>query len=603
MKKQILLFLIFMLAILTAHAVSISVSIPDGNPHVGDRFYIVVKVSGSTTPPSVPKSVPGAKILFPWQSKVEQSVSMDARGTRSSLKCEYTLTLRAMDKGTYTFGPVIVDGVKSKVLRYKIIEGNGGRGGNAPVTAQGGSPDDPSAMTSSSTGPRFIGRGDDNLFMVASISKTTAYEQEALVYTVKLYSSYSNIRFLGATASPKFDGFVLEEDNPKVESLHFETYKGKSYAAATIARYVIFPQMKGQLRIQGNKYTVTVESRANYYDPFWGNMSFGTPVQLSVQPNDLVINVRPLPTPQPAGFSGAVGKFSIISSLPNRKLATNQASQLIYTVSGAGNLKYITMPDLEKIFPPELEVYSPTTTVNANSNGSTLTGNVKFDYSIMPQEEGDFKIPAVEFVYFNPATGQYEKATAQGYNVTVVKGKASSKSQTRHKLKLQSELMSYGAPLSHEHGLFVGTFLYWLCYIILALGVAIFIPLRINWMRRHADTVALNSARANKLAARKLKKARACLKRGDREPFFDEILAALWGYASDKLKMPGSELNRDNIRDKLTQHGVSQETSDNFIAVIDECEFAKYATGAISMESAYDKASELIKSIDNSFKK
>ena len=58
--------------------------------------------------------------------------------------------------------------------------------------------------------PKFIGKGDGNLFLRASVSSSTAYEQQALVYTVKLYTTYDAIKFVGATAAPKFDGFVVE---------------------------------------------------------------------------------------------------------------------------------------------------------------------------------------------------------------------------------------------------------------------------------------------------------------------------------------------------------------------------------------------------------
>ena len=597
MRKLFAILLMLMLAIGETGAVSVHARISKSKIGVGEVFHIIVNVEGTQESPSVPKTVKGAKILYHWQIKTESSFSMENGRTSSSVKGEYTLTLRAMEKGSYSFGPVIVGGKKSNVVNYSIVEGK------TPSQPQPQASPDPAggAAQPQQSGPRFIGKGDDNLFMVASLSKSSAYEQEALVYTVKLYSSYSGIRFLGATESPKFDGFVLEDANPKIESLHYETYKGKSYACAVVARYIIFPQMKGKLRIVGNKYTVTVESRSNYYDPYFQHMSFGRAIQLSVQPNDLVVDVRPLPQPQPTGFSGGVGKFTLSAQLPNSHLATNQGAQIIYTIKGSGNIKYVTMPDLNTLYPPELEVYTPTSTVSAGVSGSTVAGQVKFDYSIMPQEPGKYRIPAVNLIYFNPESGRYETARCQGFSVDVVKGKA-SKSQTRRNLRLDSELMSYSAPLEKEHHPFAGSLPYWLCYIIPFLAVAILIPLRFRWMRIHADTVSLAARRANKLAARKLRKAAACLKANDRERFFDEILAALWGYAADKLRMPGSELNRDNVRGKLAANGVPDDEIDRFLNLIDQSEFAKYATGVVSMKDTYLLASEIIKNIDNSFK-
>ena len=212
--------------------------------------------------------------------------------------------------------------------------------------------------------PKFIGKGDGNLFLKASVSKSSAYEQEALVYTVKLYTTYDAIKFIGASAAPKFDGFVVEESKAISSQLNYETYNGKTYATAVIARYIIFPQMTGSLKVTGNTYTVAVDQREYYHDPFFGSMSYSTPLQLNVTPNDLSVDVRPLPVPKPADFSGGVGKFSISSSLKSSEFKTNQAAAIVYTVTGSGNLKYVQLPDLQSIYPSEIEIYIPSTKQN-----------------------------------------------------------------------------------------------------------------------------------------------------------------------------------------------------------------------------------------------
>ena len=75
------------------------------------------------------------------------------------------------------------------------------------------------------------------------------------MYTVKLYTTYEAIKFIGATAAPKFEGFVVEESKDISQSLTYETVGGKTYATAVIARYIIFPQMDGKLKVKGNTYT------------------------------------------------------------------------------------------------------------------------------------------------------------------------------------------------------------------------------------------------------------------------------------------------------------------------------------------------------------
>ncbi|MDE5796590.1 MAG: BatD family protein, partial [Muribaculaceae bacterium] len=400
-------------------------------------------------------------------------------------------------------------------------------------------------------GPKFIGKGDGNLYLRASVSKSRAYQQEALVYTVKLYTTYDAIKFIGATAAPKFDGFVVEESKDISSSLTYETVNGKTYATAIIARYIIFPQLTGDLKVTGNTYTVSVDEREYYHDPFWGNMSVAKPLQLNVTPNDLTVTSLALPSPQPADFSGAVGTFSITSDLPAAKYESNHASSIVYTVTGTGNIKYVKLPELNDIYPKELEVFTPTADVETTVGSSNVSGKVKFDYSFMPLETGTFQIPAVRFVYFNPSTGRYEHSEAKGYTISVGKGAASAMSQTTSNLAFGQDLMPVGR-LAKEHGLYVRSLWYWLLLYVLPLAVLVTLALVYrNYIKTHADMSAVRSRRASKMAQRRLKKAGICMRKGEREQFYDEMLFALWGYLSDKLSIPVSQLTRQNIQQNL----------------------------------------------------
>lgn len=568
---------------------------------VGDVFYIYIEVTDLRDRPSVPSSVPGAKILyFDHTAQMSQMTSVNGN-VRQSTSDTWTVTLKAQKEGTFSFGPVSVGGVKSNVLRYTIGKQGSSGGGREPSRQQ------PSAATDDdSSKPKFIGKGDGNLFMRASVSETNVYEQQALVYTVKLYTTYDAIKFIGATAAPKFDGFVVEESKAISNSLSYETYNGKSYATAVIARYIIFPQMTGQLKVVGNTYTVSVDQREYYHDPFWGNMAVSSPLQLNVSPNDLVVNVRPLPAPKPADFSGGVGKFTLSSQLKSKDFKTNQAASIEYIVTGTGNLKYVQLPDLSTLYPAQLEVYTPTTDVKANVGSSNVSGSVSFDFSFMPLEEGTFKIPSIRLVYFNPETGKYETSESKGYDITVGKGKSSGKSQTNSRLRFDPELQDVDASdLSLVHIPYIYKWVYWLWFILPFAMLSISGIVYRNYMKSHADLAAFNSRRANKLAGRRLRKAYANMKKGNVEAFYDELLIALWGYLGDKLKMPTSELMRDNIKAVLDRNGIPEEQTARLLETLDNCEYVKYSpdSGKASMKKSYDEAIDVINSLERSFKK
>ena len=383
-----------------------------------------------------------------------------------------------------------------------------------------------------------------------------------------------------------------------------ETYQGKTYATAIIARYIIFPQMAGDLKVIGNKYTVSVDEREYYHDPFWGSMSVAKPLQLNVTPNDLTVSVKALPTPVPADFSGGVGQFSISSELPSQNFMSNQAASIVYNVSGTGNLKYVKLPDLNALYPPQLEVYSPTPEVNATVGKSNVSGTARFDYSFMPLEAGTYEIPSVSLVYFNPQTGKYETSVAKGYTVNVGKGKGSERSQTKGKLSFNSDLMPVGDNLSMTHVPYVERFAYWLLYllpILLLLGAVTYYR---AYLKANADFLAVKSRQASKVARRRLKKAALCIRKNMVDEFYDEMLSALWGYLGDKLKMPTSELNRQNVSATMENAGVPAEDIEKLILLIDDCEFAKYAPASTKadMQPVYDRGAAIINDLESAFK-
>lgn len=585
--------------------ISVSTRTGGDDIEVGEQFYLYLKLDNVDAEPSAPE-VPGAVVkYFTLSSESSSMSSVNGKVTRSHSRT-YVATCAATKEGNYSIGPLSIDGVNSNKASYTIVKEGSGTLSKMQQRQQrqqqsqqyaGQDQDEDSGQS----GPKFIGKGNEKLFLKASVSKSSAYEQEALVYTVKLYSSYAPIKFIGATEAPKFDGFVVEESDETSRSLVYETYNGHEYATAVIARYIIFPQMTGKLTIKGNTYTVSTDEQEYYDDPYFRMLTVRKPVQLSVTPNDLVIDVKPLPTPQPADFSGGVGKFSISSSLPSASLKTNQPASIVYEVKGSGNLKYIKLPDLNNIYPKQLEVFSPTAEVNAAPKGMTVTGSVKFDYSFTPLELGRYEIPQVSLVYFDPSTGTYERSVAKGYTVEVDKGATSEKSQTKNRLKFNEDLMPVGS-LHKDFVPYVYHFVFWLWFIIPLIALVVVVYIYRRHLKSAADIVGTRMRKAGKVAAKRLKKAAACMNAGDREKFYDEMLVALWGYVSAKLNIPTSELNRQNVAERLEAAGATPETVEQLVGVLDDCEFAKYAPGSgeDELKAVYRRGADVIGALEDS---
>lgn len=570
--RYIIIFLLIPIIGFGAPKIRITTDAPGNKIEVGETFHITIEAidcKGSISNPELP---PGVKKVYHTTSQMETTSVVNGI-TEHSVTTSLILTCKGMTPGTYKYGPVIINGIKSNVISYQVVNARTGSNNNQ----NGASSSTANSSTSQfdpNSGPLFVGKGNEEMFLRANVNKTSAYEQEAIEYTVKLYTSYDNIKFLGAAAAPKFDGFVIEESKDISNSLSLETMNGKNYKTAIIARYIIFPQKSGKLKVQGNTYTVSTDAKQYYDDPYFQTMTVRYPIQLNVTPNDIVIDVKALPQPIPDNFIGGVGNFSITSSLASSQLTTNAASTITYKIEGTGNVKYLKMPDLGKFFPKSIEVYTPDVSVDVKVGSSNVSGYSKFDFSIVPQEAGDFVIPALELTYFDPSEGQYKKLITQSYDINVTKGTTSAKSQQA--LTFNNNLLPDGKPKQDLGRPYVNSWLYWLWFIIPSLIFTISLIFYRKYLKDHEDLTLLRSKKANKMALKRLSKAYQCIKNHQEEQFYDEMLSALWGYIGDKLKMPTSELNRSNVGEEFEAHGVKESTFKPILNLIDECEYAKY---------------------------
>lgn len=610
--RLLLLLLLFIPLDIFGGSVKITSNAPNGKVEVGRTFNIIIEAincpGGKMDIPSMPQ---GVKKVYPSDQVIQSYSTSNINGSSQSMSStKLILTFKAETPGSYKFGPVSVGGVSSNSISYQVVPPGQGGGGfdpntqsNAPSTQNNTGSFDPSTYNPKS-GPIFVGKGNEEMFLRAQVNKTTVYEQEAIEYVVRLYSSYDYIKFMGAAASPKFEGFVIEEytDNQPIK-LTREIVNGKQYVSGIIARYIIFPQKSGRLKILGNTYTVNTDAKKYYHDPLWGGMVDKYNVQLNVTPNDVEINVKPLPTPVPANFFGGVGQFRLQASMPTTNLTTNTPGQLVFTISGTGNIKYLNMPDINSLMPASLELFAPQNTVDATVGISNVNGTSKFEYSILPRETGDFKIPPIELSYFDPSDGQYKTLSSQPFNIKVAMGESSSKSQKA--LSFDPNLLPVDNLTLKPDTPYVDSWLYWLWYGIPVLIFVFAFSRYRKYLKEHEDLTLLRSKKANKMALKRLSKAYQCIRNHQEEQFYDEMLAALWGYLGDKLKMPTSELNRSNVGQEFKKHGVKEATFMPIINLIDECEYAKYTPVErdANMRQLYTDAVDTLAKVENEYDK
>ena len=96
--------------------------------------------------------------------------------------------------------------------------------------------------------------------------------------------------------------------------------------------------------------------------------------------------------------------------------------------------------------------------------------------------------------------------------------------------------------------------------------------IRREQVKRNADMASVRNRKAAKTATKRLKIASSYLRKEPKDKFYEEILKSLYGYLSDKLGIPASDLTRNNASDSK-EKGISDETI-SLPSIIDKCEFA-----------------------------
>jgi hypothetical protein len=121
--------------------------------------------------------------------------------------------------------------------------------------------------------------------------------------------------------------------------------------------------------------------------------------------------------------------------------------------------------------------------------------------------------------------------------------------------------------------------------------------------RRRENIGEYRVKEAGSAAGKRLKIAKALLLKGDKNAFYEEIYRALYGYLSDKLRLPVAELNRQKIKDLLVLSKVPDDITDRLLNTLDSCEFARFAPGAESgMNDIFEDASRIIRETENLLK-
>lgn len=585
---RLLLFISLLLIQIIGYAQNLDVSVSKQTVAVGERFTLEYKTENagaSFTPPAM-KNV---RVLS-GPNMSESSVNINGRRSRS-FTVSYVLS--AKQEGECVIGPATLktkkESFSSNPVTIKVTKAAVKKG----QTSGGG--------TTSSTEKDF----SSTLFIKLFVDNKTPYVGEQIVATYKIYMS-ENVVDYSATA-PVYNGFFSQNiDLQNNNEVSREYINNRQFTVATLKKVLLTPQKTGELDVDA----LEMELRVRVQDKSRGRGFFGfgsyKDVPVTVLSNKEKITVKALPkNGQPANFDGAVGKFSLKVNVDRNELKANEAVTLTVSFSGAGNIELLSDPKID--FPNDFEVYEPKVRKNINHSAGGSSGKKTFEYVVIPRFGGQFELPPVTLSYFDPKGEKYVELKSDPIKLNVAKGAANSEASVYNPANKEDVqiigkdirfIQTDNSNLARRESYFFKSTRYYLgLFALFFLGVGIWVFN--SFLRKRLQDSGLTSRKAGSIAKKHLAHATK-IKSGENNAFYEAISKALFGYLSDKLSLPLSELNREKIESELKAKNVNETLVTQLSKALDECEMVRFAPGIVrGKDEMLATSKEIIEKLEN----
>jgi hypothetical protein len=516
-----------------------------------------------------------------------QSVSNSwINGVRTFSKT-YSYFLTPEKKGNYTIGQasIEIDGDIYKTLPVKVQV--------TEAVESSLSPGSPSSVV------------DDDIELSIEISKSNPYLNEPISVEFKLlFNPKINVTNLGEIDNPEFKNFWSQ--NIKIPRLEIKStsYKGQRYNYVTWKKALLFPQKAGDLELLPLTLDVTIDVPTNRRD-FFGNTIY-TQTSKKVASRKRIIKVKNFPeNGKPESFNGAVGNFDISLNSSKSQLKATESFQLEFKVNGNGNLKLFSLPEI--IVPSSLEKYAPEFKEKINTSLSGMNGEISNVYTIVPQYQGKYPIPPVEFSFFNPKTEQYVTLYSNERIVDVLDGPTKlSESNVQASnpvsnsitstdqfnfIKLSSDFIQINRKNIIDSKKILFT-LFLIPIIILVLAIIYF-----NLRNKKVSENILKSRDADLLARQYLNNAKIDM--NNKDSFYASLENALFNFIKSKYLIEREDFSKDRLKSILEKDKISDNIIEDLIDIINSCELARYTpTTPEGMDQDYEKAVKVISNFD-----
>jgi len=490
-----------------------------------------------------------------------QSIKTSYLNGEQSFSKTFSYFLKPLKKGKLVIyqATITIDGQEYKSLPVEVNVTNSVKGAN-----------------SNSDDEYF---DDDNIELIASVSKSSPYINEPITIVYKLYyKSPINVSNANESEAPKYKDFFTQNIKIPQLKVNRETYKGQIYNVVDWRKVVLYPQRDGNLEISPLSLNLVLDFPTNKRD-FFGNIIYDQASKI-ITTGSKIITVRKLPdNGKPKNFSGAVGQFEFDIILNKNSLKASESFQAKVKVTGQGNLKLFDLPNL--MVPASMELYEPERKENVKTNLSGMSGTIENIYTIVPKYQGKFPIQELEFSYFDPLEKTYKTLKSQKLNIDVFEGPTLSSNSNENIVLTVSESFKF---IKKENNFtrinkeqFSNTSTFYILLSIPLLSLLSFIIFYSLPKRRELN----NYEKIKKVYKQiKINLNNAEKSIGNKDKFYDLVEKAIYNCLKARFSIETNKLNKESIKKQMILDGISVDKIEIILKLVESCERARYSNSS-----------------------
>lgn len=241
-----------------------------------------------------------------------------------------------------------------------------------------------------------------SVFLEVETDKDSAYVQEQILFTVRLYTAVS---LNGVELQPlELNGAVVV---PLDEKQYQTTLNGRPHAVVE-TRYAIYPQSSGKLIIPSLTYNVSTGGQRDLWSQIYGNRQNNL-LRLRSEEQQLDINAMP------SQFAGApwlpARKITLSehwsASRDQLKVGEPVTRSITITAEGltAGQISPLTPDNIDG-----LTFYPDQAQTDEQKTAEGVTGTRIETFAIVPNRSGEFTLPAITLNWWDTSANKMQTA-------------------------------------------------------------------------------------------------------------------------------------------------------------------------------------------------